>query len=43
MLSRQNTNGVNFYNILTQEQDEKQRLYPAGENYVGKRLRPTVP
>uniref|UniRef100_A0A3Q1I799 Carboxypeptidase n=1 Tax=Anabas testudineus TaxID=64144 RepID=A0A3Q1I799_ANATE len=30
----QNTNGVNFYNILTQEEDEKV-LSSAGENYIG--------
>lgn len=39
-LSCQNSNGVNFYNILTQEPDEK-HLYSAGENYIGKRLCPT--
>uniref|UniRef100_A0A4W6F1F6 Carboxypeptidase n=1 Tax=Lates calcarifer TaxID=8187 RepID=A0A4W6F1F6_LATCA len=33
----QNTNGVNFYNILTQEPDEK-LTSSAGENFIGKIL-----
>lgn len=31
----QDTNGVNFYNILTQEPDEK-LTSAAGENFIGK-------
>lgn len=30
----QNTNGVNFYNILTQQPDEK-RVSSLGENFMG--------
>ncbi|KAM9345890.1 retinoid-inducible serine carboxypeptidase [Symphorus nematophorus] len=35
----QNTNGVNFYNILTQEPDEKRLVASAGEDFISLQTR----
>lgn len=39
--SCQNTNGVNFYNILTQEPDEE-LTSSAGEDFISKKPVPSV-
>lgn len=43
--SRQNTNGVNFYNILTQDPEQKlgENLRVSTENFIGKTRYRTIP
>lgn len=46
LFSRQNTNGVNFYNILTQQPEEKleeEKLRTSTENFIGKRQDQIIP